>query len=172
MVEIRFPLFLPMFLPLSINLSISLFLFRSLISIINQPTPQHSTMSATGVSSAASPTSASSATGGHIPLPHTVSYAKSSRSQCKGCHKVIEARQLRMGVTSLSPFFDGTVVKYYHVPCYFKRKRTAGVDTSKLDGFKGIQYADQDNLRKLFGEPTGTAHTPHAHTYSRTRSMR
>jgi hypothetical protein len=74
---------------------------------------------------------------------------------CKGCHKPIEARHLRMGVTSLSPFFDGTVVKYYHVACYFKRKRPAHIGTSKLEGFKGIQYTDQDKLRALFGEPTG-----------------
>eukprot|EP01094_Clydonella_sp_ATCC50884_P003615 TRINITY_DN1275_c0_g1_i3.p1 TRINITY_DN1275_c0_g1~~TRINITY_DN1275_c0_g1_i3.p1 ORF type:complete len:1010 (-),score=329.36 TRINITY_DN1275_c0_g1_i3:98-3097(-) len=86
------------------------------------------------------------------PLPHSVSYSKSSRSKCKGCSQQITAGHIRFGVTVKSAAFDGTFTIYYHSKCYFKKGKNKGIETTAIEGFKLLKWVDQDALRNKFGE--------------------
>ena len=77
-----------------------------------------------------------------------VEYAKSNRASCKGCGDKIQLQCLRLGKMVKSPHFDGFQPHWYHVPCWFRKKKSAIEDgIADIEGFMDIGYDDQKLIK-------------------------
>ncbi|KAJ8755689.1 hypothetical protein K2173_022622 [Erythroxylum novogranatense] len=73
-------------------------------------------------------------------------YAKSNRSTCKTCSKVISAKALRLGVVSRdSRGFDMT--KWHHLDCFSHTVHSLDL----IAGFASLHSSDQEALKRLVG---------------------
>jgi len=73
-------------------------------------------------------------------------YAKSGRSTCKGCNKLIEQGALRIGKMVQSPHFDGEMALWHHRACLFKREVISNV--ALIKGLDGLRPEDAKSLRE------------------------
>eukprot|EP01105_Mastigella_eilhardi_P011092 TRINITY_DN255_c0_g1_i1.p1 TRINITY_DN255_c0_g1~~TRINITY_DN255_c0_g1_i1.p1 ORF type:complete len:1160 (+),score=256.88 TRINITY_DN255_c0_g1_i1:63-3542(+) len=95
-----------------------------------------------------------------MPLKHqcgdiSAEYSASERSKCKRCWKGIDAGDLRFGVWEQSQDFDGLIVRWYHVPCYFKRflgKPECVKSSARIMGLQELRWKDQVMIKTTLGE--------------------
>lgn len=76
---------------------------------------------------------------------YKVEYAKSGRSSCKGCKKLITVNTVRIGKLVPSPFFDGEMCLWHHMSCLKKRET---VILSLIQGIDQLRWKDQEKLKK------------------------
>ncbi|XP_078431210.1 phosphoesterase isoform X2 [Wolffia australiana] len=72
-------------------------------------------------------------------------YAKSGRSSCKICGKIISVTNLRLGLSIRDPRgFES--VKWHHLSCFSVPQTFTGVE--KIKGFQSLNRVDQEALKK------------------------
>jgi hypothetical protein len=86
---------------------------------------------------------------------YKVEYAKSNRSECKGCRNVIGADSIRIGKMVQSRFFDGKIPMWYHNRCFFQRWVVPSADV--FAGIDQLRWEDQQKLHTKVQEANGTA---------------
>jgi hypothetical protein len=91
-------------------------------------------------------------------LAHSVQveYAKTSRSSCGVCKKLLNEGASRVGKNSPSPFHDGYITKWFHVPCFFKKEKKNISRVGQIVGWDQLRPHDQAQLRAFIPEDTST----------------
>ncbi|CAA9996602.1 unnamed protein product, partial [Nesidiocoris tenuis] len=83
-------------------------------------------------------------------LPYRAEYAKSGRSNCKGCKTSIAKDILRLAAMVQSPVYDGKVPNWYHFNCFFAKQRPKTI--GDIQHFASLRYEDQEKIREKVGE--------------------
>lgn len=81
-------------------------------------------------------------------LPQT-EYSKTDRSTCKGCKQVIKKDACRISRNTPSPFHDGFVAVWFHVPCLFKKYPGQLTAIEQLGGYEELRIDDQVKIADL-----------------------
>lgn len=76
---------------------------------------------------------------------YAAEYAKSNRSQCKGCKSLIAKGSLRIALMVQSPFFDGKQPNWYHYSCFFGKCRPT--NTEEIKDFNSLRFPDQEKIQ-------------------------
>jgi hypothetical protein len=79
-------------------------------------------------------------------FPYSAEYAKSGRSNCRGCKSPIGQGLLRLAVMVQSPVHDGKVPNWYHFMCFFSKQRPKSEDDIKH--FESLRIEDQNKIRE------------------------
>ncbi|RZB77497.1 poly-(ADP-ribose) polymerase [Asbolus verrucosus] len=83
-------------------------------------------------------------------LPYCAEYAKSGRSNCRGCKSPIAQGSLRLAVmvqiSFQSPVHDGKVPNWYHFMCFFSKQRPKSEDD--IHHFESLRIEDQNKIRE------------------------
>ena len=74
-------------------------------------------------------------------------YAKSGRSRCKKCKEKITSGSMRIGDFTKSAVFDGSMVQWYHVECFFKLKYVP--DFRCINKMWRLRWKDQKQIQEL-----------------------
>ncbi len=75
-----------------------------------------------------------------------IEYAKSSRSSCKGCKKVISEGELRVGKLVPSPHHDGKMEMWYHMDCMITPRWQKNMEKKYHGGLDMSYFLGSDNL--------------------------
>lgn len=81
------------------------------------------------------------------PKPWKVEYAKSSRSSCKTCKKIIDKEKLRLGKMVQATQFDGFMPMWNHADCIL-RKSNQIKSVDDVEGLETLRWEDQQGIRK------------------------
>ncbi|XP_039259067.2 poly [ADP-ribose] polymerase 1-like [Styela clava] len=76
---------------------------------------------------------------------YAAEYAKSNRSQCKGCKSLIAKDSLRIALMVQSPFYDGRQPNWYHYSCFFGKCRPT--NTEEIKNFNSLRFPDQEKIQ-------------------------
>lgn len=76
-------------------------------------------------------------------------YSKTDRSTCKGCKQVIKKDACRISRNTPSPFHDGFVAVWFHVPCLFKKYGGQLTALDQLGGYEELRIDDQVKISEL-----------------------
>uniref|UniRef100_A0A1B6DFG5 Poly [ADP-ribose] polymerase n=1 Tax=Clastoptera arizonana TaxID=38151 RepID=A0A1B6DFG5_9HEMI len=88
-------------------------------------------------------------------FPFSAEYAKSSRSNCRGCKTQIEKDTLRLAVMVQSPMFDGKTPHWYHFSCFFGKQRVKSIGDIKH--FDNLRWEDQEKIKNKVEKSTCSA---------------
>lgn len=77
-------------------------------------------------------------------LPFRVEYAKSNRSNCKGCHCSIEKDELRLAKMVKNFKFDGLIPHWFHFDCFFQKIKLKSV--GDIAHFSDLKFEDQQKI--------------------------
>ncbi|KAF4673128.1 poly ADP-ribose polymerase [Perkinsus chesapeaki] len=90
-----------------------------------------------------------------------VEYAKSSRSECRGCYNRIERGEVRLGidgVKEISAGFNIEATDWHHVRCFLNRGDYSAMrltSISQLRGSDGLDASDREVLQAAIDERNG-----------------
>ena len=65
--------------------------------------------------------------------PFAVELAKTGRAKCKKCQNPIAKNELRLAKLVASPFGDGKMKSWHHIPCIFEVFGRQRATTKKID---------------------------------------
>ena len=84
-------------------------------------------------------------------------YSKTDRSSCKKCKAGIKKDACRISKNSPSPFHDGFVSVWFHVPCFFIKEKGKLTSVDQLKGYEELRLDDQVKIAKHIkdGLPVG-----------------
>lgn len=84
-------------------------------------------------------------------------YAKSSRSNCRGCNSTIEKGEVRVAKMEqpdpTEHAYGGLIPRWHHVTCFLERAAEIdadGVAAEELAGFSKLKKEDQKELKSKF----------------------
>lgn len=88
---------------------------------------------------------------------YATEYSKTDRSSCKKCKGKIAKDACRISKNSPSPFHDGFVSVWFHVPCFFQKEKGKLTSVDDLKGFENLRIEDQVKIREFVkaGLPEG-----------------
>uniref|UniRef100_A0AC34F6D6 PARP-type domain-containing protein n=1 Tax=Panagrolaimus sp. ES5 TaxID=591445 RepID=A0AC34F6D6_9BILA len=84
--------------------------------------------------------------------PFGMDYAKTGRSNCKGCSNAIPKGELRISTRAKSYRYHGMMENWYHESCFWENATTDGISETKIGGLNTIKSEDQDKIRKKITE--------------------
>lgn len=82
---------------------------------------------------------------GHI-MPFKAEYARSGRSHCKKCDKLIDDQDLRICTQVKSRLFDGMQNNWYHSDCFFERYHPT--EEGEIENFDELRNEDKKLIQK------------------------
>ena len=81
----------------------------------------------------------------------TAEYAKSSRSECRGCRKKIEKGVLHLGPLVSADEFYGNIPLWHHESCFWRRIWPQIQKPEDINGFRKLKYEDKQSIKKQLG---------------------
>ncbi|XVF32425.1 hypothetical protein REPUB_Repub17cG0081600 [Reevesia pubescens] len=102
------------------------------------------------------------------PKPWKAEYAKSARSSCKTCRRIIDKEVFRLGKMVTATQFDGFMPKWNHANCIL-RKANQIKSVDDVEGIESLRWEDQQRIRQYVeaaGPSNKKADTPTAMEYT------
>ena len=79
-------------------------------------------------------------------------YARSGKSECRGCYEEISRNELRLGFLKHPPdesAFHSVVPEWHHVLCFFNRPDYWDLGVESVHQFGGYRFIEDSDLRKV-----------------------
>ncbi|KAF4709856.1 poly ADP-ribose polymerase, partial [Perkinsus olseni] len=134
--------------------------FSSLRFTDQEEIEAHLTGAPSGGRSSSSSSSSSSAAAGL-----RVEFAKSNRSECRGCYKHIDRGEVRLGIDGMkeiTPGFNIEATDWHHVQCFLKRGDYSAMrlfSADQLRGIDGLDAGDREALQAAIDGRNGVPKT-------------